>query len=200
MTGKLNLVWWKLGQGYLTNGTYFSDFCRQIRELPASVNVWRHNQAGDLPGQHNRLSRNKCLQLAEANRADGRNRGGYTYSHYPVFAKDGVSERVAQHNREVVSEMNTRGFTVNLSADNPTEADEMAKLGIGPVVTVLPSTAKGKQYTPEGRRIRVCPAVLSKKVSCATCGVCNVQDRVVIGFPAHGNGKKKVDAMLQEVK
>jgi hypothetical protein len=200
VTGKLGLVWWKLGQGGLTNGTFFSDFCRQVRQLPESVTVWRHNQSGDLPGHHNRLSRNKCFQLAESNRSDGRNRGGYTYTHYPVFAKKGVSERVAHHNREVIAEMNARGFTVNLSADNTTEADKLSKLDIGPVVTVLPSTAKGRQYTPEGRRIRVCPAVLSKKVSCATCGVCNVQDRPIIGFPAHGNSRKKVDAMLKGVK
>lgn len=200
MTGKLHLVWWKLGQGLLTNGTYFSDFCKQIRELPESVTVWRHNQAGDLPGRHNHLNRSKCLQIAEANRADGRNRGGYSYSHYPVFAKEGVSEHTAKHNRGVIAEMNKRGFTVNLSADHPAEADEMVKLDIGPVVTVLPSDAKGRQRTPAGHKVRVCPAVLSKKVSCATCKVCNVQDRAIIGFPAHGNGKKKVDAMLKEVK
>jgi hypothetical protein len=161
------------------------------------VTVWRHNQSGDLPGRNNKLHRGRCLQLADANRAGGRNRGGYTYTHYPVFSGNGVSEGVAQHNREVVAEMNARGFATNLSADNQAQADEMAKLGIGPVVTVLPSDAKGRQHTPEGRKIRVCPAVLHDKVSCASCRVCNVQDRVIIGFPAHGNGKRRVDEMLK---
>ena len=88
-----------------------------------------------------------------------------------------------------VREANACGFTVNLSANNPTHADELAALSIGPVVTVLPAAVHGnvKVETPEGRRVVVCPATYREDITCASCGLCQVRDRkVIVGFPAHG--------------
>ena len=44
---------------------------------------------------------------------------------------------VAVENRLLIAMAVKAGFTVNLSADNPAQADQLAALGIAPVVTVL---------------------------------------------------------------
>ena len=55
------------------------------------------------------------------------------FTHKPV-----LPDTVAAHrNRCVIAVGNTAGFTINLSANNPAEADALAGIGIGPVVTIL---------------------------------------------------------------
>jgi len=105
------------------------------------------------------------------------------------------------------------GFTINLSADNPAQADQLADLKIGPVVTILGRDyarravrhrSKGRpdewsetiaewrdriaalpRHTPAGRRIAICPATYSA-ATCASCGACAEPRGAVIGFPAPG--------------
>lgn len=86
------------------------------------------------------------------------------------------------------------GFTINLSGNNLGHADTLADLNIGPVVVVLPSAVKTNTVTPKGRKVVVCPATQRDDVSCATCGLCQKARRsVIVGFPAHGSGKKKAE-------
>jgi len=195
--GRLGLVWHKLGMGWLTNGTSFKEFCDKVKTL--KVTTWRHNQSGDLTGCNNRLHRGRCLQLARANAADGRNRGGYTYTHYsPLPVKGKVAPAVAEHNRQVIRDMNAQGFVVNLSGDNLEHADELADLGIGPVVTVLPMDAPRRMKTPKGRHVVVCPAILNEGMQCIDCKVCGKGNRkAIIGFPAHGSLAKKADKIAK---
>ncbi|MGA8756873.1 MAG: hypothetical protein WB611_11185, partial [Stellaceae bacterium] len=108
-------------------------------------------------------------------------------------------------------------FTVNLSADNPDHADQLAALGIAPVVTVLTRayarrairhrfkrskdvwaesigewrdrTAALPRHTPAGRRIAICPATYSD-ATCKSCCICARIRDAVIGFPAHGAWRK----------
>jgi len=197
--GRMWLIWVKLCSGKLTNGVMWSDFLKQVRDLDEDCTIWRHNQAGDLPGRNNRLHKGKCIALAKANVAGGRNRRGYTYTHYPVLPTPGVKDSVVRHNRDVVYEMNGLGFTVNLSAHNMRVADEMYSLGIAPVVMVLPSDTKvSRMETPKGRTIRVCPAILDDDKHCDNCFVCAYDyRRTIIGFPAHGTGTKYVDPIAR---
>ena len=112
-----------------------------------------------------------------------------------------------------MAESNANGFTVNLSADTVTEADELAALGIGPVVSILPEeygrkANKGEfteslaeyrarpaelpRTTPAGRKVVVCPAQYLDAKSCADCKLCSHANRTaIVGFAAHGQSKRK---------
>jgi hypothetical protein len=91
------------------------------------------------------------------------------------------------------------GFAVNLSADTLAEADTMAGLNIGPVVTVLPADHSRKTCkTPTGRKVVTCPATYQDAVNCKNCALCAKIDRdYIIGFPAHGAGKRKADTVAR---
>lgn len=164
--------------------TDWNGLCGSVAALPADT-LWRHNQAGDLPHNGGKLDAGMIGQLVDAN--DGKR--GFTYTHHNVTQ--------SAENRAVVSDANSAGFTINLSGNNLPHADALADLNAGPVVVVLPSSVQGKAdiATPKGRKVVVCPATYKDDVSCATCGLCAVRDRkVIVGFPAHGTGKKKADA------
>jgi len=119
----------------------------------------------------------------------------------------------AARNRCIVAVANTVEFTINLSANNPAQADALADLEIGPVVTVLAHDyarravrhrAKNRpdewaetiaewrdriaplpRHTPAGRRIAICPATYTA-ATCKSCGARAKAREAVIGFPAHG--------------
>ena len=199
--GRMLMVWNKLSDGNLRSAEPFSDFCASIRSLGPETEIWRHNQAGDLPGRNDRLHKGKCLQLARANSAGGRNRGGFTFTHYPVLQSQapGVSDATLAHNRAVVAEMNRLGFTVSLSADSVDQVDDLVGLGIGPVAVLLPRDAEKGLRTASGNRVAICPAARTKHaINCAECRLCQRQDRAVIGFPAHGNRVRMADAVAKE--
>ena len=150
-----------------------------IRALPDGQ-LWRHNQAGDLPGKGNRIRARDLRALVEASRG----KRGFTYTHKPP----------TQRNLALIREANDNGFTVNLSANNLSHADELADTQAGPVVAVLPADVQGNVEirTPAGRRVVVCPATYRDDVSCSSCALCAIPDRkVIIGFPAHGTSRRK---------
>jgi hypothetical protein len=154
----------------------------RVAGLPEGA-LWRHNQAGDLPHRKGKINREAVRQLVEANRG----KRGWTYTHHDMRDRD---------NRSVVRQANAGGFAVNLSADDLGEADQLAALGIGPVVVVLPESQRENVRTPEGRLVVVCPAIARDDVTCASCGLCAVRDRkVVVGFPAHGARKGAVSSV-----
>ncbi len=97
-------------------------------------------------------------------------------------------------NARAIARANAQGFTINLSADTLDEADELSRLKVAPVVTVLPPGQTGLSVTNDERSVVVCPATIEGAgVSCATCGICaNPRRRSIIGFPAHGSGAEKV--------
>src|SRR5215472_7819518 len=157
-----------------------------VTALPAGE-LWRHNQAGDLPGDNNAIDSEALLQLTRANHG----KRGFTYTHKPM----------TKRNAAAVAEANKAGFTVNLSADNLHEADYLADLQIAPVVTLLPARDVGTNeptiavdrvtFTPAGRRVVECPATYRDDVTCMSCQLCQRQSRkVIVGFPAHGAARK----------
>jgi hypothetical protein len=160
----------------------------QIEALPAGQ-LWRHNQAGDLAGTGERINKTELRALVRANQG----KRGFTYTHKHTRAE----------NLEAIAQANAQGFTVNLSANSLRHADELADIGAGPVVTLLPASAAHKDTpktyaTPAGRKVIVCPATYREGISCATCGLCSHATRsAIIGFPAHGNESKHADTVAR---
>lgn len=178
--GPLAIHWAKVTGGRA--GDDWDTFCGKVATLPDGQ-LWRHNQAGDLPGEGDAIDIVALRLLVTANEG----KRGFTYTHKPM----------TDANASAVDVANTLGFTVNLSANSPRHADELAELGVGPVVTVLPAdTAERVLQTPAGRTISVCPATYRDNVSCSTCGLCQRRGRKsIVGFPAHGSSKRKADAI-----
>ena len=174
--GPLAIHWREITNG--CRGTDWNTFCDQIAALPAGQ-LWRHNQAGDLPRIGAKIDKRKLIGLVKANRG----RRGFTYTHHDM----GV-----EVNRNLVRFANQAGFAINLSGNNLAHADRLADYQIGPVTVVLPADVTENCRTPAGRRVVICPAVQRDNVSCATCKLCARADReTIIGFPAHGSGKRK---------
>jgi hypothetical protein len=157
----------------------------KIQALPAGA-FWRHAVAGDLPGHGETIDAAALGELVRANIG----RRGFTYTH---------KHRSAE-NLTWIRHANAWGFTVNLSADNPAEADALADTKAGPVVCLVPMDAQEKSTTPAGRRIIVCPAQTRDEVTCQTCQLCQRADRsTIIGFRAHGTRAKAADAKARRV-
>lgn len=186
--GPLNLHWMRVTSGKA--GLLWTEFLQAIRSLPRAQ-LWRHNQAGDLPGINTSIDVAMLSELVSANAG----KRGFTYTHKPTLDGEALPS-VISANRNAIRLANANGFTINLSADNMHDADELSALGIGPVVTLLPSSQSTNTTTPSGRKIVVCPATQRDDVSCSTCKLCQRVDRtVIIGFPSHGVSKKKADAI-----
>ncbi len=177
-SGPLALHWAAVSAG--TRGTAWGQFCETIAALPDGQ-LWRHNQAGDLPQTDGTIDAVKLGQLVAANAG----KRGFTYSHH----RDAASLAWIRH-------ANAWGFTVNLSANDLTDADALADADAGPVVVVLPSTQTQNATTPKGRKVVVCPATQRDDVSCATCQLCQRQRAAIVGFPAHGTRKRVIDIKL----
>jgi len=177
-SGPLALHWRAVSQG--KRGTNWDQFTAQIAALPDGQ-LWRHNQAGDLPVAGGTVDPVKLGQLVAANTG----KRGFTYSHH----RDTESIQWIRH-------ANHWGFTVNLSANDLADADTLSELNAGPVVVVLPSTQSTNTVTPAGRPVIVCPATQRDNVSCATCQLCQRQRKTIVGFPAHGSRYRKIDIKL----
>jgi hypothetical protein len=132
------------------------------------------------------------VALVDANKG----KRGFTYTHKPLTAE----------NANAITAANACGFTINLSANNLTEADTLANAkahgrSVGPVVVVLPHDADHKAdiRTPEGRKVAVCPATYREDTACIDCQLCQKRDRkVIVGFPAHGASKRKASAVASK--
>jgi hypothetical protein len=157
------------------------ELTRFIAGLPAGQ-LYRHNQAGDLPGEGEKIDGLALRKITKANTG----KRGFTYTH--KYYKRG--------NLKLIKAANDQGFTINLSANSPQHADELANTGAGPVVCVLDQSTTKNTTTPAGRKIVVCPATVRDDVTCSTCGLCARSSRsVIIGFPAHGTSKRKASAI-----
>ena len=174
--GPLAIHWRKVTEGKA--GGSLEALCDSIAALPEGT-LWRHNQAGDLPGEGDIIHKAGMLALVQANEG----KRGFTYTHKPPHA----------YNADLIRFANQKGFTVNLSANTLAHADTLAALDIGPVVVVLdaPEGQRADTETPQGRKVVTCPATYRDDVTCASCKLCAVRDRaVIVGFPAHGAAKR----------
>ncbi len=180
--GHVALHWRHVDEG--TRGMDWLDFCDEISRLPRRQ-LWRHNQAGDLPGDGVTIDETAMRQLIEANRG----RRGFTYTHYPLTPHNVRMMRLATRN----------GFTVNVSCDSLTDSNRVSRSFDLPRAVVLPSTESRKAFRLiNGDKIVVCPATYRDDMQCMNCGICYEPsaDRAVIGFPAHGTKKRVIDLKL----
>lgn len=177
--GHVRMHWDKVTAG--KRGGTFDEFVSKVRGLPEGQ-LWRHNQAGDLPGPGLIVNQRQLADLVDANNG----KRGFTYTHkYNLVA-----------NLPAIKAANDNGFTVNLSANGPAHADQLADLQVGPVATVIPN--KTHRKTPAGRPIAICPAQLSEKTTCSTCGLCQRADRpFIIGFLPEGLQPSKAQAVAE---
>ena len=104
-SGPLALVWNETPQV----GKAWGQFCKSISSLKEGQ-LWRHNQAGDLPHKADIIDRAKLAKLVIANNG----KRGFTYTHHDMSKAD---------NREAIATANKQDFTVNLSANTVHEAD-----------------------------------------------------------------------------
>jgi hypothetical protein len=200
--GALGHFWSGVSEG--SRGGSWDELCAKVAALPKRT-LWRYAQAGDLPGTDEAIDAQLLWQLVIANRG----KRVIAFTHKPVLPDTPVAAR----NRSMIASANAAGFTVNLSANNPAEADTLADLKIAPVVTILAHDyarravrhrAKARpdewaetiaewrdrvadlpKRTPAGRQIAICPATYSN-ATCKSCGACARDRKAVIGFPAHG--------------
>jgi hypothetical protein len=160
------------------------ELARKIKALPAGQ-LWRHNQAGDLPGIGLNIDPDALRAIVAANRG----KKGFTYTHKPAMGK----------NLELIRESNAAGFTINVSANSAKHAAAIKRANPDlPVVCVLPIEAESSRVIEEdGIKILVCPATRpDSAITCAACGLCQKQTRAsVVGFPAHG-ARKKTAALI----
>jgi len=178
-TGPLSWHWHQVDSG--SRAMTLDQLCQKITTLPQGT-LWRHNQVGDLPSKDGKSIHKPSLRkLVEANAG----KRGFTYTHYRGLA-----------NLEKVRYANQNGFTVNLSANNLSEADEFFKTGL-PVATVVPAGYTGGT-TASGVKVKVCPAQLVDGMTCKLCKLCAKEDRTfIIGFLPHGTRKKRVDIIAR---
>ena len=179
--GPLRFHWNAVSTG--TRGIDWDAFCKEIKKFPAGQ-LWRHNQAGDLPGRGELVDKTEMAKLILANKG----KCGFTYTHK---RKPSAIEEIRKANAE--------GFTVNLSADGLTDADKLlAKYPDIPVVATIPSTTKKSiLFTPGGKKVCVCPAAIRADKMCFNCGLCQKKSRdFIIAFPSHGVRKYKLDSFL----
>lgn len=182
-SGPIALHWKKVSDG--ARGGSLENLTDFIRALPDNQ-LWRHNQAGDLPGEGETIDVKSIAKIIHANKG----KRGFTYTH----------KYITKRNRWIIKESNDQGFTVNLSANSPQHADELAETGAGPVVCVLDSATTQNITTPAGRKIVICPATVRDDITCESCGLCARATRsIIIGFPAHGTAKKKASAIANNL-
>lgn len=174
--GPLGIHWAAVSNG--TRGELLEQFARQIEALPDGQ-LWRHNQAGDLPGKGDAINHKELARLVRANRG----KRGFTYTHKPpAFRRNAAAIKAA----------NEGGFVVNLSGNSLRHADELKALAIGPVVAIVPEDAPETGITPAGNRYTTCPAQTRDDVTCSSCKLCSVGSRsIIVAFRAHGTSKRK---------
>lgn len=175
--------WRRVGR----QGDSWETFLDDVRRIPEGQ-LWRHNIAGDLPGEDEKIDALLLARLVSANAG----RRGFTFTHKPMLGRKQLTNRVA------VNSANRNGFTINLSANSLAQADALARLKIAPVAVVLPSDAPIR--TPAGRRVVVCPAERIG-ITCAECELCqNVGRHSIVGFKAHGQASNLISNIVRKPK
>lgn len=158
-------------------------FLANIAALPIGQ-LWRHNQAGDLPHTAGKISRRFMRAIIAANSG----RKGYTYTHHSLSIGE---------NLQLLQQANRQGFTVNVSTESETAADSAIASGLPAVLTVPSDETRTTWQTAAGNRVLVCPAQRSDTKTCADCQLCHKRGRrVVIAFLAHGTAKRRAESAI----
>ena len=194
-------IWWKAcSEAKGNTRTEYVAFLERVRALPRG-GMFRHNQAGDLLGDGEILDEVALDDLTDA--CTSRSLSAFGYTHYGVIPQKGTSAEAAMINRVLIERANREGFTINISCNSTAHADRVVESGIvAPVSCILPEQVKkdgvNSVVSPGGHKIVVCPNV-TKGVTCTECMLCmRPQRKFIIGFPAHGSGKKRAEEVMAE--
>ena len=180
--GPLAIVWKQTE----TIGDSWKVFCGKIKNLKDGQ-LWRMNQAGDLPHKNGTIDKAKVELLVNSNIG----KKGFTYTHHDMTIRENIL---------IVAAANVCNFTVNLSANNLDHADALTLLSIAPVVTILPIDQVTNTTTPAGNKVTVCPAAIdtTDNITCKTCKLCaDPKRKTIIGFPAHGAARRKASTIAE---
>lgn len=184
-SGPLALHWREVTAG--NRGVDAEQFFQEIKELPEDQ-LWRHNQAGDLPHTNGRISRRFIKSIVAANSG----RRGFTYTHHDITKGENLA---------LVRYANRNGFRINVSTENEAAADRAVAAGLPAVIAVPSDETRTHWRTPDGNAVTVCPAQRKEDqfsgVSCSNCQLCQTRNhRQVIAFIAHGTSKKRADSAI----
>jgi hypothetical protein len=180
-TGPLLLHWRKVTEGI--RGVSFPDFLGKLRSLEAG-RLFRHNQAGDLPHTSGRISRTFIRKMVQS----VAHLKAFTYTHHSLKLGE---------NLQLLRYANRNGFTVNISTESESAADDAIASGLPAVMVADSAESRTTWHTKGGNVVLVCPAQRSDTKTCADCKLCHHRGRrVVIAFLAHGTGKRKANAAL----
>ena len=170
------LHWSKVTAG--ERGTDWDTFCGELGKALKPGQIWRHNQAGDLPTLKDRVTIDP-FRMSQLTDAAG-HAAGFTYTHHPL----------SDLNVQTIRETTANGLTVNASCETEQQAD--AAIADGLLAVITDDREERSWRTPDGNRVMTCPAQLRKDMDCDKCRLC--QDRrpdVIVRFIPHGGGKVK---------
>ena len=177
-SGPLALHWRKVSDG--ERGTDWQGLCEFVSQLPAKQ-LWRHNQAGDLPHDSGDINFSDMVELVLANHG----KRGFTYTHHVLN----------DHNAAIIKAANDHGFTVNVSTESKADAVSAYNQRMPAVVVVPSDHADTAEH--EGVKFVTCPAQTNDTMTCSECGLCSQADRkCVVMFKAHGNAKRHVSELV----
>jgi len=177
-SGPLALHWRKVSDG--ERGTDWEGLCDFVQSLP-DKQLWRHNQAGDLPHILGDINPAMMAHLVVANTG----KRGFTYTHHVLN----------EHNKSIIKRSNRHGFTVNVSTESKADAVSAYNQGMPAVCVVSSDHADTAEH--EGVKFVTCPAQTNDTMTCSECGLCSQANRkCVVMFKAHGNAKRHVSELV----
>jgi len=182
-SGPLALHWRKVSNG--ERGTDWQGLCDFVDKLPTNQ-LWRHNQAGDLPHVLGMIDDDKLFQLVSSNKG----KRGFTYTHH----------KLGKFNLDAIRKANNHGFTINISTESLEDAVFNFKRGL-PTVVVVPSDHTDSITKHDGVNVVVCPAQTQDNITCEKCGLCSQSTRkCIVAFKAHGTARKHVSSIVSSTK
>jgi hypothetical protein len=170
----LGMHWKKVDSDKVNND--WNHFLQFVSTLP-SGQLWRHNQAGDLPGIGENIDKQALSQLINANVG----KSGFTYTHKPLTSD----------NLKWIRYANKKGFTINLSCDNLIQASELFKSTDVPITVTVSETFPMNRLFMNDVKYVTCPAQVEDTITCKQCQWCAMPNRTwIIMFKMHGSKRK----------
>ena len=171
------IAWRKLDK----TGLDFKALLSSIRHMDKGAKL-RINVMGDLPHENQVIDTTKLNQLSDT--VSTRKLNTILYTHHDLTIKS---------NLIALQSAFKQGLHVNASCESIEQAKTAIDNGINAVL-VMPLNSSKVQKIDDVRIVQ-CPNEYNEKIQCINCMLCakdRTQNRVIIGFTAHGTGKTKV--------
>jgi hypothetical protein len=171
------IAWRKLDK----KGLDFKALLSSIRHMDKGAKL-RINVMGDLPHENQVIDTTKLNQLSDT--VSTRKLNTILYTHHDLTIKS---------NLIALQSAFKQGLHVNASCESVDQAKTALDNGINAVL-VMPLNSPKVQKIDDVKVVQ-CPNEYNEKIQCINCMLCakdRTQNRVIIGFTAHGTGKTKV--------